>query len=64
MDLFAAYGLNITKKITHHINKISNLNKKITKQVKRDLKNITSKRESILGFNFNDTVKTSWYVIV
>ena len=54
IEIFKRSKKNITKKITHHINKISNLNKKITKQVKRDLKNITSKRESILGFNFND----------
>jgi len=53
IEIFNRSKENIAKKEIYHINKIDNLNKKKIRQIKIDLKNITSKRESILGLKFN-----------
>jgi len=46
IEIFNRSKENIAKKEIYHINKIDNLNKKKIRQIKIDLKNITSKREA------------------
>jgi dihydropteroate synthase len=53
IEFFTRKDKKIVKNIYYPINKIQNINKKIKSIIKKDLKNIVSKRKSILGLKFN-----------
>ena len=53
LEIFQRKSKKVTKSTFYSISEIKDLNKKMYTRVKKDLKNITQKRKSILGINFD-----------